>query len=122
MTYNDTRKELTELKEKREEILEEIHEYEEKVADIFKTQCKRIKINMSKDLIIIDLSKNRHVMLTYSELSILKDMFDCEDLIITSPIRCKIEIRLLYSEDDNDNINDKNDTTTNSDTNNTSEP
>lgn len=105
MTYKDTKNNLLELKQEREEILNKIHEYESKVADLFKTQEKRIHINMSEDLITIDLSKNRQVALPYSILTELLTLFEAKDLIISSPIRCKLEITLIYNQDNNNETN-----------------
>lgn len=98
MTYKETKKELMELQIKREEILVQLKEYEEKVAELFQTQTKRVKINATFDRITFNLAKNRHVTFKYSQLEELKNMFECEDMVLRSPIQCKIEIILLYPE------------------------
>lgn len=100
MTYKDTKKELMELHLKREEILIQLKEYEEKVAEIFQTQTRRVKINATFDRITFDLARNRHVAFKYSQLEELKNLFECEDMVLRSPVRCKIEIILKYPEFD----------------------
>ena len=96
LTYKTTKKELLELQIKREEIVEQIEEYEEEVANLFKTQPKRVNINATFDRITFNLTKNRHVSLRYSQLKELSEMFECDDLVIKTPIPCKLEIILLY--------------------------
>jgi hypothetical protein len=102
LTYKETRNNLQELKQKREKIIEEIEIYEAQVAELFKTQSERININMSKDLISIDLAKNRQVVLPYSILTKVLELFEATDLVISSPIRCKLEITLLYDISNNE--------------------
>ena len=97
LTYKETKKELLKLQLKREEILDTIREYETEIADVFQTQSKRVNLNATFDKIILDLSKNRHVVLRYSQLEQIKTMFECDDILIRSPTMCKIELILEYS-------------------------
>ena len=69
------------------------------VADIIKTQPERVHYQPIRNTIILDLKRNRHIKITLKELEQLKEQFKCEDIIISSPIRCKIHIHLQYEKE-----------------------
>lgn len=68
--------------------------FEKRIANILETQQKRITLDVQKDTIIIDVTKNRNVAITLPKLQMLQTLFDAEDIIIMTPIRCKLTLKL----------------------------
>lgn len=66
------------------------------IAETINTQTSRVHFNHLRKSAIIDLKRNRHVHITLKELEQLKEMFECKNIIVSSPIRCKMEITFCY--------------------------
>lgn len=72
--------------------------FEKMVACIIDTQQKRIKLNKVKDEIWIDITKNRDVAFTLKQLDMIKELFEADELVVSSPIRCKLRIKIVREE------------------------
>lgn len=81
-------------------ISNEIKYFEHKVSKIIKTQKKRVKLDACLDRIIIDVTRNRDVAITLSELHELQELFEATELVVSSPLRCKLIIEILREEED----------------------
>lgn len=71
-------------------------EAEVQIANTFKTQSHRVHIKAETNDIIFDLDRNRHIEFSLRRLTYLKQLFEADEIILHSPIRCKIVIRCFY--------------------------
>lgn len=73
--------------------------YIKEISKICKTQRSRIKLNPCTDTITFDLKHNRHVKLRLYQLLQLQELFKVDDIIVSSPIRCILELELVKHEE-----------------------
>lgn len=69
-------------------------DFEKELARIIHTQHKRISLDVKHDTIIIDVTRNRDVAISMTELQKLKEIFEAKEILVSSPIRCKLQIKL----------------------------
>lgn len=69
--------------------------FEKRVANILDTQRKRITLDIRRNTIIIDVTKNRNVAITLPKLFMLQELFGADDIVIMTPIRCKITLKMI---------------------------
>jgi len=73
-----------------------ISEITQKIADILQLPPKRISYNPITNEIKITLKRNRHVTICTHQIEKIKRTFNCEDIIISSPYRCVLQLKLWY--------------------------
>lgn len=76
-----------------------VHDFEKEIARILKTKKRKIHLNVQTNTIIISLRKNRHVGIKFSQLFSLQELFGADDLVIYSPIRCELRIKIIRRKD-----------------------
>ncbi len=70
-------------------------DFEKHIAKILRTQRKRIRLDTHHDTIIIDVTINRDVAINIKKICKLKKIFQADDVVISSPQRCKIHIHMI---------------------------
>lgn len=75
-------------------LTEQIKSYEKEISKILQTQRKRIHFDIKHDKIIIDVTRNRNVAINLPKLFRLQELFKADDIIISTPIRCKIVLQI----------------------------
>ena len=78
---------------------QKIYDFEKEIARILKTKRAKIHLNVQTNTIIISLRKNRHVGIKFSQLFSLQELFGADDLVIYSPIRCELRIKIIRRKD-----------------------
>ena len=76
-------------------IINQVNLYEKKIANILRTQRKRIYLDIKHDEIIIDITRNRNVTINNDKIQQLQKLFKARDVAISSPIRCKLIIKMI---------------------------
>ena len=77
-----------------------VEEVREIIAETLHIPKKRINYNPIKKLAVIELKRNRHITICTHQLEKLKRKFNCDDIIISSPYRCVIQLKFWSNRHD----------------------
>lgn len=71
------------------------------LSEILELPVDRIHYNPVQKHAVLDLKRNRHVSVCTHQLEEIKRAFNCEDVIISSPYRCILQLKFWTHEDEN---------------------
>jgi hypothetical protein len=63
------------------------------IADTLHIPIERIHYNPIKTQAVLELKRNRHITICTHQLDKLKREFNCDDIIVSSPYRCVIQLK-----------------------------
>lgn len=70
------------------------------ISDTLQYPSESIKFNPISKVAVIELKRSRHITICTHQLETLKKRFNCDDIIISSPYRCVIELKFWVNKEE----------------------